>query len=472
VSDRGREALPASPIALFRYRLVAEVETRVLGGEGTSAAVAAVAACHHLDGRGRRVTVHRRSLYRWLAAYRERGMAGLEPAARGRIQTSRALPPELVEFLRREKTRDPQASVPEVLKRARRLGVVAADQPIDRVTAWRACRRMGLPVARRKKAQDRDLRRYAFPHRMMMTLADGKEFRAGEKRAKRVAFTFLDDATRYGLGVRVGTVESVELFLTELHDVVARYGVPDACFLDRGGGFVAHDTHRVFGQLGVHFIHGTAGHAEGRAKIERYHRTLNGQLLRTFPGNPLIDPDLGALTLRLSHWLEVYNHTPHEGLDGDTPAQRWHAEADARPLDLPDPEWLRAQFLLTVSRRVKLDNTLPFEGRAYEVPRGHATERVTVYRHLLERDDDGHERISILHDGRRVVLHPVDPTRNAYSGRARGRKPPPAPSGPPSKSAAELAFDDDFRPLVDPDGGYPEKENRDDDSDPDLPDDG
>lgn len=469
MTESGREALPASPIALFRYRLVAEVETRVLGGAGKSEAVAAVAAREHLDERGRRVTVHRRSLYRWLAAYRERGMAGLEPAARARIETSRALPLDLVEFLRSEKTRDPAASVPEVLRRARRLGIVAGDQPIDRVTAWRACCRMGLPVTRRRKAQDRDLRRYAFPHRMMMMLADGKHFRAGEKRAKRVALTFFDDATRFGLGVRVGTAESVALFLAELHDVVARYGLPGACFLDQGPGFIGRDTHRVMGQLGIHFIHGTAGHAEGRAKIERYHRTVGEQLLRTFPENPLIDPDLEALTLRLDHWLgSVYNHTPHEGINGDTPAERWHAEADERPLELADPAWLRAQFLLTVSRQVTNDNTLPFESRDYEVPRGHAGERISVYRHLLERDDDGHQKISILHDGRRVVLHPVDLTANAYSDRATGREEPPTPGGPPAKTAGEIAFDDDYGPIVDPDGGYDRKENPDDDRhDPD-----
>jgi transposase InsO family protein len=463
MTDHRDAALPASAVALFRYRLVAEVETRVLAGADEAGAVTAVAAREHLDNRRALTRVSRRSLRRWVTAYRQRGMAGLEPAARRRIEGSLALPPELLAFLRSEKTSDPEASVPEVLRRARRRGIVAADLPIDRVSAWRACRRMGLPVQRRKKARDRDMRRYGFPHRMMMLLADGSYFRAGESRVKRVALSLFDDATRFGLGVLVGTAgESVELFLEPAYDVFARYGLPDACFLDGGPGFVADDTDRVFGQLGIHLVHGTAGHAEGRGKIERYHRTLDEQLLRTFPGNPLVDPDPGALTLRLAHWLEtVYNHTPHEGLGGETPAERWHR--DSRALELPDPDWLRAQFLLTVTRRVKTDNTLSFEGRAYEVPRGHAGEKLTVYRHLLEQDDDGHEKLSILHQGRRVTLHVVDPTRNAYARRATGRHESPAPSaGPPPKTHADLAYEDDFRTLVDPDGGYSTQEDPDD----------
>lgn len=461
----GRAApLPASAVALFRYRLVAEVETRVLAGAGSSAAVAAVADRPHLDPRGALATVSRRSLRRWLAAWRERGIEGLEPARRSRIDGSRALPADLLDFLRTEKQRDPQASVPEVLRRARRRGILAADTPVDRVTAWRACHRMGLPVKRRRKARERDLRPYAFPHRMMMLLADGSYFRAGEHSARRVALSLFDDATRYGLGALVGTAgESVELFLKPAHDVFARYGLPDAAFLDGGPGFIADDTHRVFAQLGIHLIHGTAGHAEGRGKIERYHRTLDEQLLRSFAANPLVDPDPGALTLRLAHWLEtVYNHTPHEGLDGDTPAERWHS--DRRALRLTDPAWLRAQFLLTLNRRVKADNTIPFEGRTYEVPRGHAGEQLTLYRHLLEHDDDGHHKLSILHQGRRVVLHVADRTANAYSRRATGTpKTPAPPAGPPPKTHADLAFDDDFRPIVDDDGGYCPEEHDDDD---------
>ena len=49
--------------------------------------------------------------------------------------------------------------------------------------------------------QEADRRRFAYPHRMMMVLADGKHFRAGVPRKRRVAVFFLDDATRFGLGV-------------------------------------------------------------------------------------------------------------------------------------------------------------------------------------------------------------------------------------------------------------------------------
>lgn len=56
-----------------------------------------------------------------------------------------------------------------------------------------------------------------------MVLSDGKHFRAGALRARRVAMFFLDDATRCGLHVVVGTEgESAELFLRDPFEVVSR----------------------------------------------------------------------------------------------------------------------------------------------------------------------------------------------------------------------------------------------------------
>jgi len=201
-------------------------------------------------------------------------------------------------------------------------------------------------------------------------------------------------------------------------------------------------------QLPCRLIQGTTAYPEGHGKVEKFHQLLIDRVLRGLDGNPEIDADPQALTLRLTHWLrEIYNHRPHEALDDDSPAQRWNA--DSRPLELPgDRAWLEAQFLLTFTRRVRKDNVIPYEGVGYEVPRGYAGQRLTVTRHLLEGD-----ALSIVYHGRRLRLHPVDLTANAYDRRGRGPAAPPPPTVPP-RTAAQLAFDDDFAPLVDADGGY------------------
>jgi hypothetical protein len=64
----------------------------------------------------------------------------------------------------------------------------------------------------------------------------------------------------------------------------------------------------------------------------------------------------------------------------------------------------------------------------------------------------------MLHEGRLLALAPVDTLANARGRRARSRREdPPAPL--PAKTAAQLAFERDLSPIVDPDGGFSEDES-------------
>jgi len=86
--------------------------------------------------------------------------------------------------------------------------------------------------------------------------------------------------------------------------------------------------------------------------------------------------------------------------------------------------------------------------------------RDTLYRNVL----DG--KVFCLHEGRLAPLHPVDLASNARHLRGSGT---PRPDEPPvlhlPKSAADRAFERDFRPVISADGGFhdpdphkPEKE--------------
>ena len=209
---------PPSETALLRYLIVSQVLHRERRGEVRALAVEATAALIHRAFDGGELKRSARTLYRWVEAFERLGVAGLEPAVRRRTSTSVVLPEDFLEFLRDQKETDVRASVPEVIRRARELGVVGSSERLDRTTVWRACRRMGLATRRRKGARDRDSRRFAYPHRMNMVLCDGKYFRAGVGRVRRVALFFLDDSSRYGLHVVVGTSENAAVFLRGLYE--------------------------------------------------------------------------------------------------------------------------------------------------------------------------------------------------------------------------------------------------------------
>lgn len=434
--------------ALFRYSIVAQVIARLQAGESPVVAIHTVAAGEHIDfdGSGRRVSV--RSVYRWLAAFHEGGVAALEPqgprsaSCRGSI-----LPDRFVDFLISEKSRDPRASVPELIRRAKAHGILEPGQAVHRSTVYRTCRSLGLPLARGKRAKDRDSRRFAYPHRLDMVLCDGKQFRAGERRNKRVVLFYLDDATRYPLHSVVATTETTELFLRGLYECIVKHGYMSAVYLDRGPGFIAEDTIAVFARLEIPLLYGETGYKEGRGKIERFNRTAKADLLRNLGGRPDVDPAYGALELRIRHYTDhVYAHQPHEGLDDDTPWRRFHD--DPRPLRFPeDQRDLRSKFEVSIARRVSADHVVSVESIDYEMPRGYGGQKVVLRRRVLDGS------IGFLHEGKMIDLHPVDLHRNARSPRARVRTEDDAPRAVPPPTAADLAFLHDFGPVVDGDGG-------------------
>jgi len=434
--------------ALLRYQVVSAVLSRVLAGELRPQAIAVVAGYPHADCEGRARRTTERTIYRWLKAFDEHGLAGLEPTSRRRTKTSVVLPAPLLAFVAAQKAEDIRASIPEILRRARFLGVIGERERVQRSTVHRACVRMGVPVVRRRKAKVRDSRRFAYPHRMDLVLSDGKYFRAGVHRLRRVAMFFLDDASRFGLNVVVGTSESTALFLRGLYEAIQHHGISGIVYLDHGPGFIAKDTQAVIAQLPALLIHGEVAYPEGHGKIEKFHQTAIEAVLRHFDGRADVDADCGALELRLRHWLrETYNHTPHESLERkQTPWQRF--STDRKPLKFPESQAaLRETFVVHIQRKVSNDHVISLDGILYETPRGMAGTWIQVRRQVL----DG--TVSVLHEGRIVVLHPMDLAANARALRGQLSAAQDDVHVLP-QSAADMMFARDFQPIVDADGGF------------------
>lgn len=432
-----------------RVTVVDQVRAKhVLGGRQLEDVAEEIAREPHLLFDGTVAMVSERSVFRYFSAFRSRGWEGLRTRRAPARPVGAVLPPDLVRFLREERKVDRYASIPELLRRAVATHVIAADQAIDRTTVWRFFKVSGLPVRHVPGKAEVDSRRWAYPHRLMMVLSDGKHFRAGASKVRRVALFFLDDATRRGLTAVVGTSENPRLFLRGLRKLILRFGLCDALFLDKGPGFNCGDTHHACLQLGVCFIHGRSAYPEGHGKIEKFNQTAGSFVLRGLTAAD-VDPDCAALELRLEHFLDrQYNLRPHESLDQLAPLARW--DADTRALRFPESERaLDDALVVTESRAVTKDNIVPVDSVDYEVPRGHAQTRIDVRRNLVSGE------LHVLHDGHLVRLHPVDLAANAVALRAAPKAPAPDDDEGCPRTAAAIAFERDCGPVIGPDGDCP-----------------
>jgi putative transposase len=439
--------------AAFRYQVVSQVLSRILAGEPQREAVLAVAELEHYfpgDDRPRRVS--QRAIYRWLEIYRDHGLKGLETSSRKPAPApSSVLPGKFVKFLVEQKNKDARSSIPEIIRRAVQRGILKPDTPVDRTTVYRTATNLALPVAHRKKAAEREVRRFAYPHRMDMILSDGLHFRAGATRARRVAMFYLDDCTRFGLHVVVGTSENAALFQRGLFELVLNFGFFSIFYFDRGPGFIAEDTVAVVRNLQALLIHGEKAYPQGHGKIEKFNQTARADLLRTLDHRPDVDPDPRSLELRLRHYLtSQYNHRGHESLQKESPYHRF--TTDPKELRFPESvEELRGRFEIYITRLVSADNVVSVDSTAYDMPRGYDGTRVTLRRKLLSGGG-----LHFLHQGRLIELHPVDLEANARSRRGKGAPAEREIEHPLPPSAADLHFQRELGSVVDPDGGCPD----------------
>lgn len=276
--------------AIYRFQMVSAVLARVEQGEIRKEAIEVVS---------RQSNASPRSLYRWLKAFETHGFAGL--ASETRKSIPKRVSNTVMAFVIKEKEADPSVSVPELIRRAENDGLVVKGV-LKRATLWRAMKKLGIPTRKIKKIKAGVKRRFAYPHRMQMVLCDGKHFRVGPNRTKRVALFFIDDATRFVLATVVGPSESGSLFLAGLYRCIRDFGLMQRLYLDNGSAFTAGESAMVLATLGVRTIHGTVGYPQGRGKVERFNRTAAQDLLRHWDMGD-VDADCNSLARRLRHYM-------------------------------------------------------------------------------------------------------------------------------------------------------------------------
>jgi putative transposase len=429
--------------AIQKAKVVGHVQAQLSRGIGKNIAIAASA---QLFSEFWEPSVSEESrkhaIYRWFREYEEEGIEGLA-RKKPKPRATAVLTPEFIAHLVAMKD-DEDISIPEVIRCAERLGIVPEDS-VSRSTVWRAARNINLPMHRCHAIKKNDMRPFEFKHRMDMILCDGKHFRAGNREVRRVAMPMIDDATRTVLIVRVRKTESTQLFLLCLYELVRRYGIPVCIYVDNGSGFISEDAILICARLKIHLIHGTAGYPEGRGKIERFHRTMWQQLLRTFRGDPRISGSCDDLELRCNHYVEhCYNREKHEAI-GMAPLEKW--QADSRVLKFPESmDALESIFIIERRRKVSRDNIVQVAGKSLEMPLGYAGRLVSVFENTISGE------VTYLHNGETMRLHVVDLEANAHAKRGPMKGDQDERRNAKTNSAARIAFEQMYPPVVDSDG--------------------
>jgi hypothetical protein len=210
----------------------------------------------------------------------------------------------------------------------------------------------------------------------------------------------VDDHSRYLVCLKACAGQTEATVRGHLETAFRHHGPPDAMFVDNGspwGGAPAERWTR-FGvwllKLGAGVLHSRPYHPQSRGKNERFHRTLNQEVLSmtSFRG-------LREAQRAFDAWLPIYNgERPHEALAMAVPADRYRPSPRPMPTRPIEPEYDERDIVRKVGTTKAY---IQFKGRSWPVGQAFfwrtrrdppAWGRWTLW-HLLRRASDRCNRL-------------------------------------------------------------------------------
>ncbi len=427
-------------VALFRYGIIADLVRIPPGTKGLYKRIEEKAALEYQIPGTTRTHIAPETIRDWLKNYRKGDFEALLPKPRADRGQSRSIPPQVAETLLAIKEDNLKLSVQLVIREARAGGKVPDELPLPPSTVHRFLARHGLMRKDPDQPTDLDRRRFAFEHAGQLWMSDVMHgpgvYVAGRKKRKTYLIAFIDDATRVIPFAAFALSENTQDFLAAFKQAILRRGFPERLYVDNGANYRSHHLALVCAKLGITLIHARAYQPQGKGKIERFFRTVRAQLLSRF--TPEDTQNLESINRRLRAWLEgEYHRTPHRGIDGQTPLERWAQHADA--VRFPEPTLdLDDLFLFEAKRKVQKDRTVSLHGIIYEIDAALVGEKVTL---RYEPGTPPGRPIQVWHEGQQFQLaKPVDVYANCFVKRQRPSltATPDTPAPEPSATGLSL----------------------------------
>ncbi len=421
------------PVALFRYSVLGPLISRGDLPRGVLKATLRELASRPYDIPGaRRRHLSEKTIEAWFYAWRRGGIEALVPKARSDRGQSK-IAPAVQAALLAAKRHNPRRSIRMLRRVLEQRGTVAHGE-LSRSAIHRLLQAHGLSRPSGAPSEPEERRAYVAEHAGDIWYGDvmhGPRVPMGGRLRKAYLVSLMDDASRLITHAAFCPGETALDIEAVLKQAVLKRGLPVKLVLDNGSAYRASSLQGICARLGLYLVYCRPYAPEGKAKLERWHRTFRDQFLSELDLARV--RDLSDLNARLWAWLEsVYHTTPHGGLDGQTPLHRYQQ-------DLPRLRTLGAQaarldelFYHRVARTVRKDGTVSYQGARIEVPYELSGQRIVLVvdphaRQVLGVEDDNGQ-----------ALGAATPLNALANVRRKRRKPQPAEA-----PSADTTGDDD-----------------------------
>jgi putative transposase len=358
-------------IAALRYRIIAEAAES--SGEGVSEAIKKAATRSFPDPDGQElIEVTPRTLWRWLAAYRDGGLLALRPKARSDRGLLRAIPQEALEDaarLRRENENRPTKTIIDILERTHEVN----KGQVARSTLDRHLDKMGLSRYRLRRLGKKTYKKILTEAPFELIVADfhhGPYVRVGDDGQVRrpLLLAFIDHFSRYVPEGRYFLHEDFAALRFGFRHLLLKFGCFSLLYIDNGPSFQTHRFHAACSHksIDIKVVHSKPYVSEGRGVVERFNRTVKEQFESEVKACDEL-PTLNELNAFFEAWLSERYHSDSHSETGERPRDRFIDTAPklraAPDLALVE-ELLRLRYRRTVHKKW---STVEVDGRRYVV---------------------------------------------------------------------------------------------------------
>jgi transposase InsO family protein len=334
----------------------------------------------------RRYGIAPKTGYKWLNRYRELGEAGLMDRSRAPhtspARTSAEME-ELVCELRKKHSAWGGRKIHRVLQNRGHPGAPAPSTITGILRRYQLLSPPGPSAG--------GYQRFEAPAPNAMWQMDFKGwFLTGTGRCE--PFDILDDHSRYSLLLSAFGDQQASTVQRLLTQAFMTYGLPDRILCDNGSPWAnTNPEHRWTGlgvwllDIGVGVIHSRVRHPQTLGKDERFHKTLELEVISTRTHWE----SHRQLQAAFDHWRPIYNfERPHDSLGGNVPADRYQPSPRSLPTVILPVEYPDGYQVRTVSDKA----TIRFKGQDFKIGRAFKRRKVGVIPTTTDGQFDVHYR--------------------------------------------------------------------------------
>ncbi len=241
--------------------------------------------------------------YKWLKRFHVNSANGLEDRSRRPHHSPSRTPAEMEDVVTNLRCKHPAWGGRKLAARLLELGHTGVPRP-STITAILQRHQLLDP---KESAKHQAFQRFEHPAPNDLWQMDFKgEFKLPHGRC--YPLTILDDHSRFALALQACSRNTRNITQTAMIQVFRRYGLPARITCDNGSPWGARGRGYYTGlgvwllRLGIAVSHSRPHHPQTQGKDERFHRTLEAEVLRYQHGDTL-----GQWQTHFDQWRTVYN---------------------------------------------------------------------------------------------------------------------------------------------------------------------